>query len=73
MNKAAISNQMQIECSPVRYQPGQPPQVVIMAMLKEPSLTCPTVNKKCKVISKPFFLQDIVYKVHQVSKDEKIV
>ena len=22
MNKAAISNQMQIECSPVRYQPG---------------------------------------------------
>ena len=44
MNKAAISNQMQIECSPVRYQPGQPPQVVIMAMLKEASLTCPTIN-----------------------------
>ena len=36
-------------------------------------LTCPTVNKKCKVISKLFFFQDIVYNVHLVSLDEKIV
>ena len=42
-NKQGLKDQMQIECSPVRYQAGQPPQVIVMAMVKEASLTCPVL------------------------------
>ena len=41
MNPAFIASAYQIECSPVRYQPGQPPQVIVMCMVKQASLVSP--------------------------------
>ena len=32
---------MDIQCSPVKYTPGQSPQVIVMAMLKESNRVCP--------------------------------
>ena len=45
----AISNTnelgtMEIVCSPVKFTTGQPPQVIVMAMLKESNLVCPMLK-----------------------------
>lgn len=52
-NKQGLKDAMQIECSPVRYQAGQPPQVIVMTMVKESCLICPTLQVSYTVQGEP--------------------
>lgn len=79
MNPAHLQSSYQIECSPVRYAPGQPPQVVIMCMIKQASLSSPKLLVSCLCnptmpkkngleVKLPIFANKVIESVEQLNE-----
>lgn len=63
---------MDIQCSPVNYTRNNPPQVIVMAMLKESNLVCPQLVISSKAhqtltIRLPIYANKVVENVDQMN------
>ena len=79
MNPSFLMSCYQIECSPVRYVPGQPPQAIVMCMMKQASLASPKLLVSCQCspmepkkngleVKLPIFANKVIENVEQLSE-----
>jgi len=53
-------DKLTIQCSPVRYQDGQPPQAIVMAMMDQPSDELPTLNVVLEIPSQGYQMDQTI-------------